>query len=101
MCFNVGLICLAIMLVWKATLDLSVSSIDLVSVDLPSTFEGSGLAIYGAKHSSPGGKWCEALSSRGQVSEIGGSSRKWGRDPFSQSFILSSRIQMKKSRFIL
>ena len=29
---------LAIMLVWKATLDLPVSSIDLVSVDLPSKF---------------------------------------------------------------
>ena len=34
------------MLVWKATFDLSVASIDLVSVDLPSAFEGSGLTIY-------------------------------------------------------
>ena len=40
---------LAIMLVWKATLDLPVSSIDLVSVDLPSKFEGSGLTIYLAR----------------------------------------------------
>ena len=28
--------------------------------------------------------WCEALSSRRQVSEIRGSSRKYGRDPFHQ-----------------
>ena len=28
--------------------------------------------------------WCEAISSRGQVSEIRGSSNSWGRDPFLQ-----------------
>ena len=34
-----------------------------------------------------GGKWCEALSSRAQVSEIKASSRKWGRDPRSPRFL--------------
>ena len=47
---------------------------------------------------TPNEEWCEALSSRGQVSEIRGSSSKWGRDPFSPSFILSNRIQMNNSR---
>ena len=46
-------------------------------------------------------KWCEALSSRGQVSEIRGSSSNNGRDPFSPSFMLSNCIQMKNSRFQL
>ena len=32
---------------------------------------------------------CEALSSRGQVSEIRGSSSKWGRDPLFTKFVKS------------
>ena len=40
-----------------------------------------------------GEKWCEALSSRGQVSEIRGSSRKWGATPLRQ--VLDCQIVTK------
>ena len=54
----------------------------------PSQFEDAFMCV----------SWCEALSSRGHISEITGSSSNNGRDPFSPTFLWSNRIQMKNSR---
>ena len=52
--------------------------------------------VHGPEHVT----WCEAFSSRGQVSDIRGSSSKYGRHFFSRRFLWSNRIQIKNSRFI-